>query len=78
LKLYILRRVQNLWKKWWVLSPKVGSVALAHNGKGAGIKGELLTFNLVFDNANRIVNMHVITHFEDTPEEGYLDGLQIS
>jgi putative nucleotidyltransferase with HDIG domain len=69
-------------KKWWDLSPKVASAALAHHGKGP-VKGEPLTLNQVVGTANRIANMHAITHpittaFEDPPEEGYLDALQIS
>ena len=69
-------------KKWWDLPPKVASAALAHHGKGP-VKGEPLTLNQVVGTANRIANMHAITHpvntaFEDPPEEGYLDALQIS
>ena len=69
-------------KKWWGLSPKVASAALSHHGKGA-VKGEPLTLNQIVGTANRIANMHAITHpvntaFEDPPEEGYLDALQIS
>jgi hypothetical protein len=68
--------------KWWDLSPQVASAALAHHGKGP-VKGEPLTLNQVVGIANRIANMHAITHpvttaFEDTPEEGCLDALQIS
>jgi hypothetical protein len=69
-------------KKWWDLSPKVASAALAHHGKGP-VKGEPLTLKQVVGTANRIANIHAITHpvttaFEDPPEEGYLDALQIS
>ena len=73
-------------KKWWDLSPKVASAALAHHGKGP-VKGEPLTLNQVVGTANSIANIHAITHpvthpvttaFEDPPEEGYLDALQIS
>ena len=60
----------------------MASTALAHHGKGL-VKGEPLTLNQVVGTANRIANMHAITHpvntaFEDPPEEGYLDALQIS
>ncbi len=69
-------------KKWWSLSPKVASVALAHHGEGP-IKGQPLTLNQIVSTANRIANMNAITHpvntaFEDLPEEGYLDALEIS
>jgi len=69
-------------KKWWDLSPQVASTALAHHGKGP-VKGEPLTLNQIVGTANRIANMHAITHlvttaFEDPPEEGYRDALQIS
>ena len=69
-------------RKWWNLSPKVSSAALAHHGKGP-VKGESLTLNQFVGTANRIANIHAITHpvttaFEDPPEEGYLDALQIS
>lgn len=68
--------------KWWSLSPKIVSAALAHHDRGP-VKGEPLTLNQVVSTANRIANMHEITHpvttaFEDPPEEGYLDALQIS
>jgi hypothetical protein len=52
-------------------------VGLAHNGKGQ-IKGKPLTFNMIVGSANRIANMHVITHFEYSLEDGYLDSLQIN
>ena len=69
-------------KKWWDLSPKVVSAAFAHHGKGP-VKGESVTLNQVVGTANRIANLHAITHpvttaFEDPPEEGYLDALKIS
>ncbi len=68
--------------KWWSLSPKVASAALAHHGKGP-VKGEPLTLNHIVSTANRLANMNGITHpvataFEDPPEEGYLDALEIS
>jgi hypothetical protein len=60
----------------------VASAALAHHGTGP-VKGEPLTLNQVVGTANRIANMHAITHpvntaFEEPPEEGYLNALQIS
>jgi hypothetical protein len=69
-------------KKWWDLSPKVASAALAHHGKGP-VKGEPLTLNQVVGTANRIANMHAITHsvntaFKNPSEEEYLDALGIS
>jgi len=69
-------------KKWWSLPPKVASAALAHHGKGP-VKGETLTLNQVVSTANRIANMNefkhpVTTAFEDSPEEGYLDAMEIS
>jgi HD-like signal output (HDOD) protein len=69
-------------KKWWSLPPKVASAALMHHGKGP-VKDELLTLNQIVSTANRIANMHEFTHpvttaFEDPPEEGYLDALEIS
>ncbi|MBT5549514.1 MAG: HDOD domain-containing protein [Nitrospina sp.] len=69
-------------KKWWSLPPKVASSALTHHGKGPA-KGELLTLNQVVSVANRIANLHQFAHpvttaFEDPPEEGYLDALEIS
>ena len=69
-------------EKWWSLSPKVASAALVHHGKGP-VKDQPLTLNQVVSTANRIANMNQITHpvttaFEDLPEEGYLDYLEIS
>jgi hypothetical protein len=69
-------------KSWWSLSPKVASAALTHHGKGP-VKGEPLTLNHVVSTANRIANMNELAHpvttaFEDPPEEGYLDALEIS
>ena len=69
-------------RKWWALSPKIVSAVLVHHDKGP-VKGQPLTLNQVVSTANRIANMHEITHpvttaFEDPPEEGYLDALQIS
>ena len=69
-------------EKWWDLSLKVVSAALAHHGKGR-VKGEPLTLNQIVGTANRIANVQTITHpettaFDDPPEEGYLDALQIS
>ena len=60
----------------------MASAALEHHGKGP-VKGEPLTLHQIFGTANRIANMHAITHpvnttFEDSPEEGYLDALHIS
>jgi hypothetical protein len=60
----------------------VASVALAHHGKGP-VKGEPLTLNQIVGTANRIANMHAITHpvttaFDDPLEEGYLGASQIS
>ena len=55
----------------------MASTALAHHGKGL-VKGEPLTFNMIVGSANCIANMHVFTHFEYSPEDGYLDALQIS
>ncbi|MBL7021338.1 MAG: HDOD domain-containing protein [Nitrospinaceae bacterium] len=68
--------------KWWSLSPKVASAALAHHGQGP-IKGEPLTLDQVVSTANRIANMNAMAHpvttaFEDPPEEGCLDVLEIS
>ena len=61
---------------------KIVSAALVHHDREP-VKGELLTLNQVVSTANRIANMHEITHsvttaFEVPPEEGYLDVLQIS
>ena len=69
-------------KKWWALPPKVASAALTHHGKGP-VKGEPLTLNQVVSTANRIANMNKFAHpvttaFEDPPEEGFLDVLEIS
>jgi HD-like signal output (HDOD) protein len=69
-------------KKWWSLSPKVISAALAHHG-GGPVKGEPLTLNQIVSTANRIADMNEISHpvttaFEDPPEEGYLDVLGIN
>jgi hypothetical protein len=69
-------------KKWWSLSPKVASAALAHHCEGP-VKRQPLTLNQVVSTANRLANMNEITHpvnaaFEDLPEEGYLDALEIS
>ena len=69
-------------KKWWSLPPKVASAALTHHGKGP-VKGEPLTLNQVVSTANRIANMNKFAHpvttaFEDPPEEGFLDALEIS
>jgi len=69
-------------KKWWTLPPKVASAALTHHGKGP-VKGEPLTLNQVVSTANRIANMNKFAHpvttaFEDPPEEGFLDVLEIS
>lgn len=68
--------------KWWSLSSKVASATLVHHGKGP-VKGETITLNQVVSTANRIANMHELTHpvttaFEDPPEEGYLEALKIS
>ncbi len=68
--------------KWWSLPSQVASAARAHHGEGP-IKGEPVTLNQVVGTANRIANMHQFTHpvntgFEDFPEEGYLDILDIS
>ncbi len=70
-------------QKWWSLSPKVASVALAHHDDKGPVKGQPLTLNQVVSTANRLANMNEITHpvttaFEDLPEEGYLDALEIS
>lgn len=69
-------------KKWWSLPPKVASAALAHHGEGS-VKGEPLTLNQIVSTANRIANMNEFTHpvttaFEDPPEEGFLEVLEIS
>jgi HD-like signal output (HDOD) protein len=69
-------------KKWWSLPPKVASSALTHHDNGP-VKGEPLTLNQVVSTANRIANLHQFTHpvntaFEDPPEEGYLEALDIS
>jgi HD-like signal output (HDOD) protein len=69
-------------KKWWSLPPKVASSALTHHGNGP-VKGEPLTLNQIVSTANRIANLHQFTHpvttaFEDPPEEGYLEALEIS
>lgn len=69
-------------KKWWSLPPKVASAALAHHGEGP-VKGEPLTLNQIVSTANRIANMNEFTHpvttaFEDPPEEGFLEVLEIS
>jgi HD-like signal output (HDOD) protein len=61
-------------KKWWDLSAKVASATLAHHSKGP-VKGEPLTLNQVVGTANRIANIHAITHpvttaFEDHPKKG--------
>ena len=69
-------------KRWWALPPKVVSAALTHHGKGP-VKGEPLTLNQVVSTANRIANMNEFAHpvttaFEDSPEKGYLDALEIS
>jgi len=68
-------------RKWWSLSPKVVSAALTHHDKGP-VKGEPLTLSQLVSMANRIANRNEITHpvstaFEDPPEEGYLDVLQV-
>ena len=69
-------------KRWWSLPPKVASSALTHHGKGP-VKGKPLTLSEVVSTANRIANMNEFVHpvttaFEDPPEEGYLDALEIS
>ena len=69
-------------KKWWSLPPKVASSAFTHHGKGP-VKGKPLTLSEVVSTANRIANMNEFVHpvttaFEDPPEEGYLDALEIS
>ena len=69
-------------KKWWSLPPKVASAALTHHGKRP-VKGEPLALNQVVSIANCIANMNEFAHpvttaFEDSPEEGYLDALDIS
>jgi hypothetical protein len=58
-------------KKWWDLSPKVASAALAHHGKGP-VKEEPLTLNQVVGTANRIANIHPITHppLKISPKKG--------
>ena len=68
--------------KWWSLPPKVASAALAHHGEGP-VKDEPLTLNQIVSTANRIANMNEFTHpvttaFEDPPEEGFLEVLEIS
>ncbi len=68
--------------KWWSLPSQVASAARGHHGAGP-VKGKPLTLNQVVSTANRIANMHQFTHpvntaFEDLPEEGYLDILDIS
>ena len=69
-------------KRWWSLPPKVASSALTHHGKGP-VKGKPLTLSEVVSTANRIANMNEFVHpvttaFEDPPEEGFLDALEIS
>jgi len=69
-------------KKWWSLPPKVVSAALTHHGKRP-VKGESLTLSQVVSISNCIANMNEFAHpvttaFEDSPEEGYLDALEIS
>ena len=69
-------------KRWWSLPPKVVSAALTHHGKGP-VKGKPLTLSEVVSTANRIANMNEFVHpvttaFEDPPEEGFLDALEIS
>ena len=59
----------------------MASAALTHHGKGP-VKGEPLTLNQVVSTANRIANMNKFAHpvttaFEDPPEEGFLDVLEI-
>ena len=69
-------------EKWWALSPKIVSAALAHHETGP-VKGEVITLTQIVRIANRIANSHELTHpvttaFEDPPEEGYLKTLHIS
>ena len=60
----------------------MASAALTHHGKGP-VKGKPLTLSEVVSTANRIANMNQFSHpvttaFEDPPEKGFLDALEIS
>ncbi len=69
-------------EKWWALSPKIASAALTHHDIGS-VEVKTITLNQIVGIANRIANSHELSHpvttaFEDPPEEGYLEPLQIS
>ena len=60
----------------------MASAALTHHGKRP-VKGESLTLSQVVSISNCIANMNEFAHpvttaFEDSPEEGYLDALEVS
>ena len=69
-------------KKWWAISEKVNTAALAHHDP-APPSDEQINLDQLVGTANRIANHHGITHpvmtaFEDPLEEGYLDSLKIT
>ena len=69
-------------EKLWAISDKVNSATLRHHKSGPA-QSKTVNLDQLISTANRIANHHGITHhvltaFEDPPEEGYLDSLGIS